>query len=234
MNLTTLRSQARKYTKTNSTNYSNTDLDADINIAVGEIHMMILEAEGFKNTGGDFKVIDHEDTTSLTAQELGYNGEYPFPSIAVKLEEVYVKYDSSDDYVQAEIVDKSELSSEMFQETGAYDKTNPKVFVYRDSFFITPLLTDDTVTDGIKLLVLARQDTLTDVTDSPDFESNFHNLIPLKVAQDYFLVYPEKYNPRIDKKVEELESQLISFYKDRSPAVARFRETEDDRGLKNW
>jgi hypothetical protein len=196
--------------------------------------MMILEAEGFKNTGGDFKVIDHENTTGLVAQDLGYNGEYPFPSIAVKLEEVYVKYVSTDDYVKAEIVDKSELSSEMFEDTGAYDETNPKVFIYRDSFFIRPLLTATTVTDGIKLLVLARQDTLTNASDSPTFESNFHNLIPLKVAQDYYLVYPDKYNPRIDKKVNELESQLITFYQDRSPVVARFQETSDDRGLTNW
>ena len=234
MNLTTLRSQARKYTKTNDTNYTDTNLDADLNIANGEIHMMILEAEGYKNTGGDFKVIDHENTTSLVAQDLGYNGEYPFPAIAVKLEEVYVKYVSTADYVKAEIVDKSELSSEMFEETGAYDETNPKVFIYRDSFFIRPLLTDTTVTDGIKLLVLARQDTLTLVTDSPTFESNFHNLIPLKVAQDYYLVYPDKYNPRIDKKVNELESQIITFYHDRSPVVSRFQETSDDRGLTNW
>jgi hypothetical protein len=234
MNLTTLRSQARKYTKTNATNYIDADLDADINIANGEIHMMILEAEGYKNTGGDFKVIDHENTTGLVAQDLGYNGEYPFPSIAVKLEEVYVKYVSTADYVKAEIVDKSELSSEMFEDTGIYDATNPKVFIYRDSFFIRPLLTATTVTDGIKLLVLARQDTLTEVTDSPTFESNFHNLIPLKVAQDYYLVYPDKYNPRIDKKVNELESQLITFYQDRSPVTPRFQEASDDRGLTNW
>jgi hypothetical protein len=234
MDLTTLRSRSRKYTKTNATNYANTDLDEDINIANGEIHMMILEAEGFKNTGGDFKVIDHEDTTSLTAQELGYNGEYPFPAIALKLEEVYVKYTSAADYVRAEIVDKSELSSEMFEDTAIYDETNPKVFIYRDSFFIRPLLTSTTVTDGIKLLVLARQDTLTNASDTPTFESNFHNLIPLKVAQDYYLVYPEKYNPRIDKKVQELEQQLISFYMDRSPVVPRFQETSSDRGLTNW
>jgi hypothetical protein len=234
MDLTTLRSQARKYTRTNSTNYPNATLDADLNIANGEIWMMIIEAEGYKNTGGDFKVLDHEDTTSLTPQELGYNGEYPFPSIACKLEEVHIKYDSADDYAKAEIIDKSEIDSEMFNDNGIYDKSNPKVFVYRDSYFIRPLLTDTTVTDGIKLLIQQRQDTLTNATDEPNFESNFHNLLPLKVAQDYYLIYPDKYNPRIDKKVDELENQLISFYRDRHPNVTQMKPINDDRGLKNW
>jgi hypothetical protein len=234
MNLTTLRAQCRKYTKTNATNYLDADLDADINIANGEIHMMILESEGFKNTGGDFKVIDHENTTGLVAQDLGYNGEYPFPAIAVKLEEIYIKYNANDDYVRAEIEDKSDLSSEMFKDNGIYNETRPKIFVYRDSFFIRPLMTTATVVDGIKLLVLARQDTLTLATDSPTFESNFHNLIPLKVAQDYYLVYPDKYNPRIDKKINELESQIITFYHDRSPILPRFQGAYHDRGLNNW
>jgi hypothetical protein len=241
MELTTLRSQARKYTRTNSTNYPDATLDADINIINGEIWMMILEAEGVKNMGGDFKVLDHEDTSALTPQELGYNGEYPFPSIALKLEEVYVKYATADDYVKADIVDKSEIDSEMFNDNGIYDKSAPKVFVYRDSYFIRPLLTDTTVTDGIKLLIQQRQKTIVGtITDAstqvltPEFESNFHNLIPLKVAQDWYLTYPDKYNPRIDKKADELEAQLISFYQDRHPNVVQMKPINGDRGLKSW
>lgn len=241
MNLVTLRSQSRKYTRTNATNYPNATLDADLNIAHGEVWMMILEAEGYKNMGGDFKVLDHEDTTGLDPQDLGYNGEYPFPSIALKLEEVYVKYDSADDYVKAEIIDKSEIDSEMFDDNGIYDSSNPKVFVYRDSYFIRPLLTDDTVTDGIKLLIQQRQKTIVEtITDAstqvlePEFESNFHNLLPLKVAQDWYLVYPDKYNPRIDQKVGELEAQLISFYRDRHPHLTQMKPMNADRGLKNW
>jgi hypothetical protein len=234
MDLSTLRSRARKYTKTNATNYVNADLDEDINIACGEVHMMILEAEGYKNTGGGFKVIDHEDTTSLSEGELGYNGEYPFDSDMLRIEEAHIKYDSTDDYYPAEIIDRSEVGSEMFNDNETFDQASPKIFIFRDSYFIRPILTDTTVTDGIKLLATLRQNTLVNTTDTPSFESNFHNLIPLKVAQDWYLTNPDKYNPRIDKKVQELESQLISFYQERTPNVARFRETSYDRGIKNW
>jgi len=245
MTLAEIRAKARKYTRTTAANYIDADLDTDINLAYGEVWMMILEAEGFKNMGGDFKVLDLENTTGLDPQDLGYYGEYPFPSIALDLEEVYLKYDSADDYVKADIVDKSEISSEMFNDNGIYSKYSPRVFVYRDSFFIRPLLTDTTVVDGIKLLIQQRQKIIVASLSvdpavaanqvlTPEFESNFHNLIALKVAQDYYLVYPDKYNPRIDKKTQELESQIISFYQDRHPVTKRIRANIYDRGLRNW
>jgi hypothetical protein len=229
-----LRGQSRRYTKTNATNYPDATLDADINIANGEVWMMILEAEGYKNTGGDFKVIDLEDSTGLDPQDLGYNGEYPFPSIALALDEVFIDY--GDGYKKADIIDKSEVESSMFndEDDSQYTKDSPVVFVYRDSIFIRPIHFTTKVTDGIKMLVRARQDTLTETTDTPQFESNFHNIIPLKVAQDYAMIYPEKHNSLIDKKVQELESQIISFYQDRTLVNPQFKVPSDDRGLKQW
>jgi hypothetical protein len=222
-----IRSQTRRYTHTNATNYIDATLDADSNRSNGEIWMMILEAEGYKNTGGDFKVIDFTSNTGLVAQDLGYNGEFPFPAIAMTLEQVYLDY--GDGPVKAEIIDKSEISSSMFDDAdnSQYSETNPKVFLYRDSIFPRPLNLGTTVTDGIKLLVRARQDTLSGESTEPQFESNFHQLIPLKNTQDFYLEYPEKYNPRIDKKVNELEAQLISFYQDRSPLETRFKAVKE-------
>jgi len=232
MNLATLRSQSRRYTKSNSDNYPDATLDEDINRIYGEIQMMKLEAEGYLNTDGDFKVIDLENTTGLTKQDLGYNGEYPFPSDAFTLDEVYIDY--GDGHVPAEIINKSDVGKEMFQDEGTYSQTSPKVFVFRDSYFVRPLLTTTTVTDGIKLLINARQKTLvTAITDAtaqvlePTFEANFHNLIPLKVAQDYTLIYAEKHNPLIDRKVSELESQFYSYYQDRTPVVMTFKPVRE-------
>ena len=113
------------------------------------------------------------------------------------------------------------------EDNSQYSETDPKVFLYRDSIFPRPLNLGATVTDGIKLLVRARQDTLSGTDTEPEFESNFHQLIPLKNTQDFYLEYPEKYNPRIDKKVNELEAQLISFYQDRSPLETRFKAVKE-------
>lgn len=234
MNLSEIRSQSRRLTKTNATNYVDADLDADINRALGEVHMMIAEAEGYKNVGGDFKVIDLENTTSLTEQQLGYNGEYPFPDDALRIEEAYLKYDVNGSYNKADIINKSDVDSEMFEDEGSYSESSPKIFIFRDSYFVRPLLTDTTVTDGIKLLITARQESLVNASDTPTFESNFHQLIPLKVAQDYYMLYSEKFNPRIDRKVQELESQIISFYQDRVPIEKRLEINKEERGLSGW
>lgn len=232
MQLSEIITQARRLTKTNSTNYVDADIKFDINIANGEVHLMILEAEGYKNISGGFKVYDLVSTTGLVAGNIGFNGEYPFSTDTISLEEVHLDY--GDGFVKAEIIDRSELEDSMFNDDDIYSELSPKVFVYRDSYFIRPVLTTTTVTDGIKLLARLRQDQLAANDDVPIFETNFHQLIPLKVAQDYFLYYPEKYNPRIDRKVEELESQLISLYQSKTPIDFRIRESKQDRGLKNW
>lgn len=237
MQLTEIRSQIRRYTHTNATNYPDVTLDSDINRSNGEIHLIILEAEGYKNIGGDFKVINFESSDGLDPQDLGYNGEFPFPTEAVALDEVHLDYGQGDGFVKAEIIDRGDLSASMFNEddtNNEFSILSPKVFIYRDSLFIRPMNINDTVTDGIKLCIRARQDTLTSGTDSPTFEPLFHNLLPLKVSQDYSLIYPEKRNVYVDRKVMELEAQLIAFHQDRTPINKRLKILPQDRGMRTW
>lgn len=226
MTLTQLRSQARKYTRTNETNYVDATLDFDINQAYGEVWMTILEAEGYRNISGSFKTHDMVSTSGLVAGDVGYNGEYPFPSDALDIETIEVSYDGTS-WSQAEIIDNRTTTSSKFNEdliNAEYSQSSPKVFMFRDSIFVRPLKeTTGDITDGVKLKISQRQTALTLGTDSPLFESNFHNIIPLKVAMDFFLVHPEKYNQLIERKLNELEAQMIAFYQDRIPVVRRFQ-----------
>jgi hypothetical protein len=241
MTLAQLRTQARRLTKTTSGNYPDEQLDIDINQAYAEIWMMILEAEGYKNTGGDFKYYDLISTVGLApitnVAPIGYNGEYPFPSIAIDIDGIEISYDGTS-YKKAEVIDKSDSLSSVFNEQdydGTFSEQNPKAFIYRDSIFVRP--TKDTVgniTNGFKLTVRQRQDSLIADIDIPLFEPNFHSLIPLKVAQDYFMYYPEKYNPKIDQKAQIIEAQLISLYQDRTPINLQIKSHPKDRGLKGW
>ena len=134
MTLADLRSSIRRKTKTNSTNYPNADIDSDINIAYGKVWLMLQEAEGYKNTGGDFETIDFEDETGLDEQDLGYNGEYPFPvpnddpgaAGAISVLEVHVNY--GDDYKKAEIINRSNTDASIFSDDDAYySEQSPKV-----------------------------------------------------------------------------------------------------------
>lgn len=228
MNLSTIRARARRYSRTTESSYSNTDLDADINLKLYEVWMVIFEAQGYKNLGGDFKVYDLISTVGLVSGEIGFNGEYGFPTQALSLDSVELNYGNG--HVKAEIIDRSNQSSSLFTESeynAEFSQTNPKVFVYRDSYFVRPTNTSTTVEDGIKLTISARPTILTNTTDSPTFDLMYHDLIPLKVAQDYALFYPEKANPRIDRKVEELEAMLISDMQSRVPIQKRFRAKKE-------
>ena len=223
MNKQAIRDFSRKFTKTNATNYPDATLDVDIDVANGEIHAMIMEAEGQENFGGGFKKRDFTTSAGTSADELAYDGEFPIPEGSAKLSEVHLDY--GDGFVKAEVINKSEMSSSLFEDDGQYSKTKPKVFIFRDSYFVRPMNDGATVTGGIKLITLDRAVTVG--TDGPTWEPMFHQLLPLKVALDYFMVYPEKYNPRIDRKAMELEAQLISFYQSKSPIEQRFKTVKE-------
>lgn len=232
-----MRARVRKWTRTNATNYTDADINRDLNLSLGEIWMTIIEAEGYKNTGGDFKVQDNLSTVGLNPQDLGYNGEYPFPSLALIIDGAEISYNGTDWY-RAEIIDKSNTLSSFFNESDynlEFSVLRPKIFIYRDSYFIRP--TKDTVndiTDGIKLAIIARQDLLSLDTDYPSFEMNFHNLVPLKTAQDFSMQYPEKRNAYVDQKIQILEAQLISYYTSRTLIEPRIQALPQERGLRHW
>lgn len=229
MTLAELRTISRRKTKTTSLNYPDATLDSDINIAYGKVWMLLQEAEGYRNTGGDFEVIDFESNTGLGEQDLGYNGEYPMPvgdadtPGAISLLEAHINYGQGNDFRKAEIVNRSSLPASLFSDDNAYySELSPKVIVFRDSYFIRPTNDNATVTDGIKLLTCARQPELVDATDEPIFESNFHELIAYYVTYGYWEEYPEKFNAVIKQNGRELEEQAISLYESRVPLAKRF------------
>ena len=238
-----MRARVRKWTRTNATNYTDADINRDLNLSLGEVWMTILEAEGYRNTGGDFKVQDNLSTVGLVPDPntgicpLGYNGEYPFPSLALMIDRAEISYDGLNWYA-AEIIDKSNTLSSFFNETDynlEFSVLRPKIFVYRDSYFIRPTIDiAGDITDGIKLAIIARQDLLSVDSDFPSFEMNFHNLVPLKTAQDFSMQYPEKRNAYVDQKIQILEAQLISYYQSRTLIEPRIQALPQERGLRHW
>jgi len=230
MNLTQIRTEIRRYTKTNATNYPDVSVDFDANQVYGEIWMSILEAEGYKNISGGFDVTDLISTSGLVAGDSGYNGEYSFPSTALDIESIELSFDGVT-WTQAEIIDRSNLGSSEFNEddiNANYSQASPKVWIYRDSYFIRPLKdTTGNITAGIKLSISSRQTALSGATDTPTFESNFHDLIPLKVARKFYRLHPEKYNKLIVEDGDMLEAQMRSYYQDRIQVVRQFKTVKE-------
>ena len=51
--------------------------------------------------------------------------------------------------------------------------------------------------------------------DTPVFEANFHNLVPLKTAKAYSLRHPDKYNPAWAREYKDLFDGFQAFYRNR-------------------
>jgi hypothetical protein len=183
-----------------------------------------MEAEGHENVGGSFKLTNLVSSDGLQSGDNGFNGEYSKPEGAV-IDEVHV--DFGDGHVVAEIIDKGELSSSMFEEDLSITEDKPKVFLFRDSYFVRPLNTGATVVNCIKLLVQSIEDELVEGTDSPSWYPTFHELIPLYVTLDYYRTYPDKYNARIPQDTLQLEAQLISKIESENPIHQRLQSAKE-------
>lgn len=224
MNLQDLRDLSRAYKKTTETNDPDAKLDKEINRANRKIHELIKEAEGKPNDSGQIKFTDLVSSTDLIEGQAGYNGEYAKPFDCV-INEVHLDYGNG--YQKAEIVEMDSFDTSIFEEDTTSSQDNPKVFMFRDSYFVRPLNNAETITKGIKLIVSGEPADLVKTTDRPTWYSAFHELIALYVALEYYRIYSEKYNPRVASDALTLESQLISKIEDEKKAEMRFQAIKE-------
>lgn len=224
MQLTEIRELSRDYKHTVVANDPDDKLDKQINRANNKIKELIMEAEGHQNVGGSFKITNFVSSEGLVAGNNGYNGEYTKPKGAV-IDEVHVDYGTG--AVKSEIIDKSELSSSMFEEDIHATKDKPKVFLFRDSYFVRPLNDGPTVIGGLKLLVQSVEDELVEETDEPSWYPSFHELIPLYVALEYYRKFPDKYNAKVANDAQVIEEQLISKIENENPTYQRLQTVKE-------
>lgn len=218
MNLTAIRTESRWLTKTDTTTYSDTDLDREANIVYARLIMELLQASGHLNEQGNQAYTDFLATAGLSAGDIGYNGEYPFPLDCLTIKRVEVKY--SDSLAPVTLYDASQNTKSEFENLDNFSSANPQMRFFRNSIFIRPL-PDTTVTNGLYIEYLKRQSDLSGTSDEADFEANFHDLIPLGVAMRFFIANPEKYNALVDKDFRERMEDFRIWYRDKFPQVIK-------------
>ena len=180
--------------------------------------MEILKAEGYSNSGYGEATHDLLSTDGLSSGDLGYDGEYPFPSDFLKPLRAELTYSTSTDPTKAIIYDISDsLISESDEDVinSNFSQNSPYIRFGRDSFFIRPLkTTTGDITGGIHIWYTARQSEL-EAGDTPVLEANFHRIYPLLLAKEYAMRDSDKYNALWDREIKKLMDDIRSFYRRR-------------------
>jgi len=206
MTLSELRNQIRYITRTTSLDFTDTDLDAGLNMDYSEIVNLIT------SISGNYHLMENKATTDLVANatsgSIGYNGHYCFPTDLLKPLKVEISFDGTS-YKKANFYD---MTQGVEGDMDAGSTTNPVIRFSRTQMVIRPL-PSTTITDGIMIWYEQRQGDLTDDTDEPKFEKNFHQILILKSALRYAMRFPEKYNELWDKKVYGLTKDLEKHYR---------------------
>jgi len=227
MELSEIRDETRFITRTDSVTFSDANILREANIAIKKIILEILKVEGYKNIAGKHVATTLLSTDGLVSGDLGFDGEYPFPTDMLRPTRFELLYDTNERPKIAYIYDQIENP---LSETDDDDlvviasESNPVIKFFHDSYFIRPLKTTaGDIAGGINIWYEARQANLVNDTDSPTFEESLHDLVPLMIAERFYLRHPSKRNVAVLKEKEDVMKQLRSFYKRRVPKVKQMR-----------
>lgn len=226
MNLAELRTEIRDLTSTDTSTFSDTDIDRKINIEYKKLVSAIIQATGHVNDFVTQAYTDIKSVSGLVPGDLGYNGEYPLPPDCLVPLRVEVK--SEDSQRQLTVYDHTQNSLSEFVEGDLNTLVNKMRFM-RNSVLIRPLPTEN-VTNGLFIEYIALPFSISSTTDSPDFVELFHDVLVLAVCNRYSLKHPDKYNPNIEKEFMLQRALMVDFFQDRLPqkkAIKGKRENWD-------
>jgi hypothetical protein len=223
MQLSTIRDEVRWLTKTDTSTFSNTNINREINIAYQSIILQILKTQGYKNTTGKHVSTSLLSTSGLVSGDLGFNGEYPFPTDMLRPIRFELKYAATDTPVPCRIYDMSQNGTSESDDDAVSTlagETEPIVKFFHDSYFIRPLkTTTGDITGGIHIWYEARQTALSADADEPQFEESLHDLLALMTAERFYMRHPSKTNSTVLRDKEVKLRELRSFYRIRIPVL---------------
>jgi hypothetical protein len=206
-----LRNFTRFLTNTNTTTYTNADLDASLNRYYHLIVNEILQSMDDWDFQADYA------TTNLVASQQ----EYTVPTDLIKLKRVEVSYDGSNWYPCSPM--------DLNQRSGASDSTtinsdfstsSPAFDLMDNSLFLYPIPTANS-TGGLKMWYEKEADELSGDTDEPNFQKAYHKLLSFGAAKDWLTKY-------ITKEGNSDKRNIISGdYKDLLESMKEFYNTKN-------
>jgi hypothetical protein len=238
MNVASLQNKAYRITNKTSSTFLDgdaTNILEELNIQYGHRILDILKVQVDRNASQEEATTDLISETGLVAGDNGFNGEYAFPTDLLKPIRVEVSYDGTTwlpcSFYDVYETETSEHDSDAIADT--FGEADPYVRFDRNSYFIRPLNTGDTVTDGIHIWYEQRQTDLTD--GSPDIEQNLHDILSYDLAYQEYLMHTEKYSrdwkQAFDDERLRAELRFKEFYKNRFRRNMQFKVRYDSNNL---
>jgi len=231
--------EIRNELNANSTKVSNAYLLSGLNIDDGELVMMALDASPDHNFKVGEAYTDLKSTSGLVSGDIGFNGEYPFPSDLIKPLRFEISYDGTTFYPASVYDVASSLAQSEHNQTqiqSDFIETSPYVRFERDSYFIRPMkTTSGDITAGIHIWYEKRQTAFAIgaiSTDTPSIEANFHRLYVVRGALRAMRKFRNDYSiqdrSELRSEKEKLETKYEKHLKDRFKRPLRIQAKHEN------
>lgn len=212
---TDIAAYTRILTNTDSVTLTDADILTILNVKYGHRILDILKIQTDKNANLTEAYSDLVSLTGLVAGDIGYNGEYPFPTDFLRPVRAEVLYTTTGTPVKCEIYDIADSSdSEQPGEVNdTFSQANPYVRFERDSYFIRPIPTTS-VNAGLHIWYEKRQTALTALSETPEFESNLHDILAVDIAEVEALRHPENFTTEWRTAFKEIKTEAVDRFKE--------------------
>jgi hypothetical protein len=210
MNLVAMRAFTRFLTNTNSTTYSDTDLDASINTYNDLFCTEILDSMDEWDFSADYA------TTNLVASQQ----EYILPTDILKIKRVEISYDGTNWYLanpmdineRGDTNDSTSVNNDFSTSAPYYDLMDESIMLYP--------IPSAASTAGLKVWYEKSPTTIT-TSVNPGFVQPFHKGLCYGAAKDYFDKYSEvaaNANKAVsaDNNLEKYIQRMKAFYRKRN------------------
>ncbi|MEI9966173.1 MAG: hypothetical protein WDN67_00635 [Candidatus Moraniibacteriota bacterium] len=192
MLVSAIRTLARRLAQTNSVTYSDADALIDFNVCYSGRILDILKIAVDRNASETEVTTPLLSSVGLVSPQIGFNGEYPFPTDLIRPLRIEVSYDGLT-WRPVNFYDIYENPLSEHEEGGIqaqFSEAAPFVRFERNSFFIRPLKTTaGNISAGIHIWYEMRQAEL-DENGTPDIETNLHTLLAFDMAVMFAVANP--------------------------------------------
>lgn len=213
MQLSDIKLDTRFLTNATSTEYTDTDLERNINSHYDEISTYI-----WRNQSG-WHYDDSNNTTlpEATTDLIAGTNNYPLPTDSRELFQVHVK-NHDGHFVRMNRVQTEDTP------TWNLDDAFPREFQLRGRSIIlrpAPAASHITATAGLRVIVSRSVTPLSSDTDEPGFDREFHRLLAYGPAIDWCIASENvKKKQEFEKEQQKLLVKLIEFYANRDKTIS--------------
>ncbi len=202
-----LRNKTRFLTRTDTTTYTDADLDANLNNYLHIFTTEVLESMD----GCDFKA--DTATTNIVADQQ----EYVLPTDLLKIKRIEVTYDGTN-WKKVDFFDINErgTNTSTTSISSDFSTENPYVDLMDESLMLYPI-PDTNVSAGLKIWYSKLDDTLESATDTPAIAEPFQVGLCYGAAKDYYERHSEKPNFAdraliMDRNIKSVIKKMKAFY----------------------